>query len=439
MEKKNFGLMRMCYLNVGNLGQNYMWGLFFAFISPIFEYLGARPDQLSGLWLAGPIMGIIVQVVAGKWSDWIWTRFGRRRPFMLLGTVIVTICFFLMVYSKSLLFVMILFWIMMGAANLIQGPYRALLADVLPKKQLSTGFIIQFLFGGIGSTIAYCSPWILSQLGVSAVSHLGEIPLLSKLSFELGGIVLLVTMLISCFAVKEVAPENMEEFKKNRKKELNVIYATTEIFKGIFRMPKIMWQVCIAVFCSCFGAFLMNVYFSPVVAEYYFDAKVGTTLYTSGVTWAGLLLAFNGIFSVIFALLMPYLCKYMSLKALYGYSQALGGIAIISMLFISSPSMLIIPMIGVGIMQAGSGSIPFAIIGDSTKQKDMGLNMGIVNIFTTLPQLMITLLFGYAMVTFLGNNSLYALVIGGGVLVLSGIFGLMIQYKGPNELKLSDM
>ena len=69
----------------------------------------------------------------------------------------------------------------------------------------------------------------------------------------------------------------------------------------------------------------------------------------------------------------------------------------------------------------------------------MGVNMGIVNIFTTLPQLLITLLFGYAMASFLGNNSLHALIIGGEALILSGILGLLIQYKGSNELKLTDM
>ncbi len=440
MEKKRLSLQRICYLNLGNLGQNYAWGLFFALMSPIFEYLGAEANQILGLWLAGPVMGIITQVVAGKWSDWCWTRFGRRRPFMLIGTIIVSICFFLMVNSSSLTFVLILFWIMMTAANLIQGPYRALLADVLPKEQLSTGFIVQYFFGGIGTTIAYFSPWILTHLGVSTVSHLGDIPMITRLSFEIGGIILLITILISCFCIKEAPPENMEEFRKNKAEKLNIFNATAEIFCGIFKMPKIMWQVCIAVFFSCFGAFLMNVYFAPAVAVNIFGACIGTTLYTKGVVWAGLLLAWNAIFSVIFSLFMPLLAKYTSLKGLYSITQALGGISFIALLFMKNPDMLIIPMIGVGIMQAGSGSIPFAIIGDASKSEDVGTSMGIVNIFTTLPQMFVSIFFGFIMVHILGNNSLYALVIGGVFLIISGIFALLIQYKDPKDaMKLSDM
>jgi maltose/moltooligosaccharide transporter len=440
MKKQRLSLQRICYLNIGNLGQNYGWGLFFALMSPIFEYLGAAPNQISGLWLAGPVMGIITQVVAGKWSDWCWTRFGRRRPFMLIGTIIVSICFFLMVSSNSLTFVLILFWIMMTAANLVQGPYRALLVDVMPKEQLATGFIVQYFFGGIGTTIAYFSPWILTHLGVSTVSHLGGIPMITRLSFQIGGVILLITILISCFSIKETPPVNMEEFKKNKKKELNIFHATAEIFGGIFKMPKIMWQVCIALFFSCLGAFLLNVYFATAIAVNVFGASIGTTLYTKGVVWAGLLLAWNAIFSVIFSLFMPIIAKYTSLKGLYAITQALGGIALISLLFIENHTLLIIPMIGVGIMQAGSGSIPFAIIGDSTDEKNIGTSMGILNIFTTLPQLFVSLCFGFFMIHLLSDNSLYALVIGGVFLVISGIFALLIQYKDPKQgLKLSDM
>ncbi|MCP4177587.1 MAG: SLC45 family MFS transporter [bacterium] len=440
MGKKRLSMTRMCFLNIGNLGQNYGWGLFFAFMSPIFEYLGAKPDQISGLWLAGPVMGIVTQVIAGKWSDWCWTRFGRRKPFMFIGTLIVAVCFFGMVSSTSLTFVLILFWIMMTAANLVQGPYRALLADVLPKEQVATGFIIQFIFGGIGTTIAYFSPWILTHLGVSTVSHAHTIPFITKLSFVIGGFILLVTIIISCLSIRETPPENMEEFKKNKKGQLSILRATGEIFNGIFRMPKIMRQVCLAVFFSCLGAFLQNVYFTTAIAENIYGGKVGSSVYAEGIVWAGVLLAINSMFSVVFSLFMPLMVKYISLKGLYAVSQAIGGIAFICLLFISNPTYLIIPMLGVGIMQAGSGTIPFAIIGFSTKQKDLGTNMGVVNIFTTLPQLLVSLGFGYVMANFLSGNSLYALIVAGVCLIISGIFAMLIQYKDPKgSLKLADL
>ena len=440
MEKKFVSTAKICYLNLGFLGQSYAWGLFYVFMSPIFEYLGAKPNQISGLWLAGPVMGIITQIVAGKWSDWCWTRFGRRRPFIFVGAIVVFICFFLMVYSNSIMFVIILFWIMMTATNLMQGPYRALIADVLPSEQLSTGFIIQYIFAGIGTTIAFFSPWLLSHLGVSTASHINSIPLIARVSFEVGAVILLVTVLISCMCTKEFPPDDMEEFKKNKKKELNIIYATKEIFGGIFKMPKIMWQVSLAMFFSCFGTFMMSIYFAPAVAENIYGASIGSPLYTKGVVWAGFLFAMYSIFSVIFSLFMPWLAKYISLKVLFSITMIIGGVALVSMLFIKNPIMLIIPMIGVGIMYAGNQSIPFAIIGDSSKEEDVGTSMGIFNIFTTLPQMIVSIFFGFFMIRYLGNNSLYAVAIGGVFLIISAACALFIQYKGPKKgLKLSDM
>ena len=440
MGKQHVSSSRICYLNLGFLGQSYAWGLFYVFMSPIFEYLGAKPNQISGLWLAGPVMGIITQIVVGKWSDWCWTRFGRRRPFILVGAVVVFVCFLFMIYSSSLVFVIILFWIMMTAANLMQGPYRALIADVLPSEQMSTGFIVQYMFAGIGTTLAFFSPWILSHLGVTDVSHIDHIPLIAKLSFEIGAVILLVTVFVSCACTKELPPENMEEFKINKKRELNLIYATSEIFGGIFKMPKIMWQMSLAMFFSCLGTFLMSIYFAPAVAENIYGASVGSTLYTKGVVWAGFLFAMYSVFSVIFSLFMPWITKYISLKILFSITMLIGGVALICLLFIKNPILLLVPMIGVGIMYAGNQSIPFAIIGDSSKDEDVGTSMGIFNIFTTLPQMFVSIFFGFFMIRYLCNNSLYAVAIGGVFLLISAVCALFIQYKGSKKgIKFSEM
>jgi len=340
-----------------------------------------------------------------------------------------------MIYSDSIYFVIMLFWIMMTAANLMQGPYRALIADVLPSEQMSTGFFIQYIFAGIGTTLAFFSPWILSHLGISTASHLHSIPLIAKLSFEIGAVILIVTIFVSCAVTKESPPENMEEFKKNQKRELNLMYASKEIYNGIFKMPKLMWQVSLAMFFSCLGTFLMSIYFAPAVAENIYGAKIGSTLYTQGVVWAGFLFAMYSVFSVIFSLFLPWLAKYISLKVLFALTMVIGGLCLIWLLFITNPYFLIVPMIGVGIMYAGNQSIPFAIIGDSSEQEDVGTNMGIFNIFTTLPQMFVSIFFGFFMLRYLGNNSLYAVALGGVFLFISAGCALLIQYNDPQKKK----
>lgn len=78
-------------------------------------------------------------------------------------------------------------------------------------------------------------------------------------------------------------------------------------------------------------------------------------------------------------------------------------------------------MVGFGIAWASILSIPYAILADSLPQKNMGLYMGIFNAFIVIPQIVAALGLGWVMVTFLGNNRLLAVVLGGFSLVLAAL------------------
>lgn len=436
MLKTRISSSRISIMNLGFLGQNFSWGVCFGVMSAIFEYLGAHPNQIAGLWLAGPVMGIVMQLVAGKWSDWTWNRLGRRRPFILFGSVVSSICFISMIYAGSLYIVVILFWIIMAANNVMQGPYRTMIADILPSEQVPYGFIIQYIFCGIGTTVAYFTPWILHHVfDVSTATQQGTIPFIVKLSFIIGSIILLLTNLISCIFTKEYPPDDMEAFMIQRKKELKPLHATAEVITGIFKMPKLMLQVALSMFISWIGIFLMLIYFTPAVATNIFGGQHGTTLYTEGVVWAGFCLAMYSIFSIIFSFCVPFMYRFIELKNIFAFTIAAGGISLISLLFISNHLLLILPMIGVGIMYAGNQSIPFAIIGEYFKDKDTGTNMGIFHVSGVLAQVLVSIFFGYFLVNFLGNNALYAVATGGVFLIIASVSALFIQYKNPVKNK----
>jgi len=50
-------------LSFGFFGIQFGWGLQMANMSAIYEYLGARADQIPILWLAAPLTGLLVQTV----------------------------------------------------------------------------------------------------------------------------------------------------------------------------------------------------------------------------------------------------------------------------------------------------------------------------------------------------------------------------------------
>ena len=95
------------------------------------------------LWLAGPVTGLLVQPIIGAISDGTWSpKFGRRKPFFLIGALLASGALVVMPYSSSIWMAASLLWILDAANNIALEPYRAFVSDKLPKKQYSIGFLM---------------------------------------------------------------------------------------------------------------------------------------------------------------------------------------------------------------------------------------------------------------------------------------------------------
>ena len=434
MEKPHSSIFKMCLINCGFFGVFFAWGLFFANMSAVFTYVGAKDSQIALFWFAGPLAGIIVQPIIGVWSDWTWNKLGRRKPFMIFGSIIACIGLFVMVHVNDLFLAVSIFTIMMFSINALQGPYKALPADMFNSKQVSLGYIVQYIFVAAGSSIAYFTPEILSNVfNLSNVSNGGDLPDVLRISFIIGAIVFAVSMIITCVFVKEYPPEDIKKFREEKKKQGSLVIKSFSSFSRLFKMPKVMQEVSLAMFFAWLGIFLVFVYFADAVAINIFKAVPDTVLYTKGVEWAGFCFGMYSVFSLVFSFIMPSINKVISQKALFAITMLCGGISMICMLFVSSPGMLIVIMIGVGIMFAGNQSLPYAIIGEAVDKESMGVNMGIFNISLCVPQLMISLFFGFALKYLLGGNCIYALVVGGVFMLISVVFALKIHYVDPGK------
>ena len=272
------------------------------------------------------------------------------------------------------------------------------------------------------------------MFNVSNVTHSGELPDVMRISFMIGAIVFAVFMTITCVFIKEYPPENIELFKVKKKRQGSLVIKSLSCYSRLFKMPKVMQEVSLAMLFAWFGIFLMFVYFADAVAINIYKAAPDTVLYTKGIEWAGFCFGMYSVFSFVFSFLIPSINKIISQKALFAITMLCGGISMICMLFVSSPDMLIIIMIGIGIMFAGNQSLPYAIIGEAVDKESMGLDMGIFNISLCVPQLIISLFFGFVLKYLLGGNCIYALVIGGVFMFISAAFALKIQYVDPDKV-----
>jgi maltose/moltooligosaccharide transporter len=187
-------------------------------VSRIFQTLGADVGELAILWIAAPMTGLIVQPIIGHLSDKTWSpRFGRRRPFFLIGALLASLALFVMPNAPVLWVAAGLLWVMDASLNITMEPFRAFVGDNLPDRQRTMGYAMQSFFIGTGAVIAGALPWVMTNwMGLSNVAPEGQIPDTVHWSFYIGGAALLAAVAWTVFTTKEYSPEEMARFEAAR-------------------------------------------------------------------------------------------------------------------------------------------------------------------------------------------------------------------------------
>jgi len=219
LKKPTLSFWQIWNMNVGFFGIQFSFGLQQSAVNPIFEYLGAHHQDLPLLNLAGPVTGLLIQPIIGAISDKTWSpKYGRRKPFFLIGAILASLCLFAFPYSSTLWFAVGLLWVLDAANNTAMEPYRAFVGDKLPDNQLTFGYQMQSLFVGAGITIANFSlflfqDWFSSPEGVEQAVN--TIPTWVYYSFFLGAFASIATVAWSVWKTPEIPPsdEELEEIK----------------------------------------------------------------------------------------------------------------------------------------------------------------------------------------------------------------------------------
>ncbi|MGA9118723.1 MAG: MFS transporter [Bacteroidota bacterium] len=424
-------------MSFGFLGIQFGFALQNANVSRIFETLGARVDAIPILWIAAPTTGLIVQPIIGYMSDRTWGRLGRRRPYFLSGAVLATTALFVMPNSPVLWFAAMMLWIMDASINISMEPFRALVADLLPSEQRTTGFAVQSFFIGIGAVIASAFPYLLTNLlGVPNTAPKGEIPPSVVYSFYAGGVAFIGAVGWTVFKTKEYPPADLEAFRKRKREHRGLAVGAKEIFSNLRHMPVTMAELAVVQFFSWFALFCMWIYTTGAITSHIYHATDPTSAaFNEGADWVGVLFAvYNGLAAVA-AFFIPALARRTSRKTAHMVSLFCGGIGLASMAVITDPGLLLVSMIGVGIAWASILSMPYAILAGALPKEKMGVYMGIFNFFIVIPQIAAAGILGALMRSLLGNDAMNAILLGGISLFIAGFATLLVRDvdEGKNE------
>ncbi len=215
--KPTLGAAQIWNMSFGFLGIQIGFDLQNGNVSRIFQTLGAEVDQLAILWIAAPMTGLIVQPIIGHLSDKTWGRYGRRRPYFLVGALLASLALFIMPNSSVLWIAAGTLWLMDASLNISMEPFRAFVGDSLPDRQRTIGYAMQSFFIGTGAVIAGALPWVMTNwLGLSNVAPAGQIPETVHWAFYIGGAALLTAVCWTVFSTKEYSPEELASFEAAR-------------------------------------------------------------------------------------------------------------------------------------------------------------------------------------------------------------------------------
>jgi len=435
MDKPDKSFWQIWNMSFGFFGIQFGWGLQMANMSAIYEYLGARADQIPILWLAAPLTGLIVQPIIGHASDHTWGRLGRRRPYFLGGALLSSFALILMPRSSTLWMAAGLLWILDASINISMEPFRAFVADLLPERQRTRGFAMQSLFIGMGAVIASGLPWALTNL-LHPRQEVGNhaIPLTVRISFVSGAIVFLIAVLWTIVTTKEYPPEDMQAFLRMKKDKRSLATNADEILDSIAQMPKTMRQLAPVQILTWLGLFCMWLYFPVAVARNVFGAPdTASPLYSAGIEWGGICFGLYSAVCFAFSFFLPPMARKLGRKHTHSLCLIAGGIGLISVALIHDKYVLLLTMVGVGIAWASTLAMPYSVLAGSLPKEKTGVYMGIFNFFIVTPEIIASLFFGWVMNHLLHNNRVTAVVAGGCFMLVAAL--LMQNVFDPGEVK----
>lgn len=455
IQKGKMNFWQIWNMNFGFFGIQFSFGLQQSNMSAIYKFLGADEASLPMLWLAGPVTGLLVQPIIGAISDGTWSpKFGRRKPFFLIGALIASLALVVMPFSTSIFMAASLLWILDAANNIAMEPYRAFVADRLPKEQHSIGFLMQSFFTGLGITLANFTPAILVSLGILAITDKFEngIPTYTYWAFFIGAFASVVTILISVITTKEIPPTSEELNELFEKKKTPVVQRTfTEIKEAFINMPLTMKQLIPVKFFTWYAMFCYWQYITSTLSISLYNT---TDQASEGFSKAQLLTgSLNGTYNIIcfvvaFAL-VPLALK-IGAKGVHFFALILGGIGVFSIPYLNDTTLLFhlynpfgesiaittlfLYPVGLGIAWASMLAMPYQLLAGSIPKEKTGVYMGIFNMFIVIPMAIQVVSMQFFVYDWLGQNPVNVIRLAGIFLIIGGVLTLLIKVKNKNEL-----
>lgn len=422
-------------MNLGFFGVQFSFGLTQSAVNPLFLLIGADPDQLPILNLAGPITGLVIQPLIGAASDRTWSpRWGRRRPFITAGAILCSIILFVFPFVGILWLGVVCFWLLDAGNNTSMEPYRAFISDRLPRSQLARGFLTQSMFTGAGAVLANLSLFILQKVPALEKTAGNGVPYWMYVCFMIGTVCILVTVLIAMARTKELTPSD-DELEEMRAAPKGLGGFVSEIKDAVRTMPVAMHKIGVVFIFQWYAMFIYWQFLAVSLGETVFNAtpEEGGPAWNQAIAWSGLQNATYNFVCMVSALFLVGFARRMGAKRVHAIALGLAAVALIWLAQISNQYLALVPMIGLGIFWASAVGIPYLMVASMVPAKRTGVYMGILNMMIVIPMLVETVTFGWIFKHLLDSKGSNAITLAGALMAIGALAMLWVNPPPEDE------
>ena len=431
-QKQDLSFWKLWNLSFGFFGVQIAYALQSANISRIFATLGADPHSLSYFWILPPLMGIVVQPIVGTLSDRTWCRFGRRIPYLFIGSAVAVavMCLlpnagsFGMAVSTAMVFGLISLMFLDTSINMAMQPFKMLVGDMVNEKQKSLAYSIQSFLCNSGSLIGYVFPFFFTAIGIANEAPKGVVPDSVIYSFYIGAAILILCVLYTTLTVKEWNPKEYAEYNERKPEAEEQKVGWVELLKNA---PSMFWKVGLVQF-FCWAAFMyMWTYTNGTIADtVWHTTDVSSAAYQEAGNWVGVLFFWQALGSVVWAMVLP---RIKGEKLAYALSLAIGATGFAVLPFIADKTLLIVPFLLIGCAWSAMLAMPFAFVTNALEgYGHKGAYLGLFNGTICLPQIVAAAI-GGTILSCVGSHQYNMMLVAAILLVLGAVSVGFIKIK----------
>lgn len=373
----------------------------FALGTPIMNKIDMSSGMKSFLWSTGPISGFFIQPIVGYYSDIYRSKMGRRRPFIIGGSIGIIIGFALLYYVEALgslftnynlwthVFLVISLIVTNISINIMQGPARAILGDLVPKAQQVTA-------NTIGSVMISFACFIGNLSGGLSLSEYTRGAFTNEQIVIICGVILILFGTVSTGLCGKEEPLTEVPARESPLKE---------IYHATVNMPRPILRVAIVYFLAWMSYYPYQVLMTDFFANDVFDGNARThdKPYMDGLAFGMLVMAATSAVAVVYAIFQPKIIERVNMKYVYFITQLFSAISLLLVFFVRNKWALMAILIPLSISLVASNSIPFTVVATCVPQEQMAIYMGVLNFFAVIGQQLAQLIINTGVASFTSN------------------------------------